>query len=183
MSQAAIEKIQQRRVTATFGLLETTQRLFNETLKKSTPRGYSDPNLKIGCRRVSTASTCRVPSNPNSPRVSPTASKSAISTSTGARRASANWYNIPLYYLDPSRESTLIAVQRQIKARDGILDSYRRVKEAFKQLQDGYVNSKEDINLIHRYNDMKRMIRRVSDKMISYQFVVIRFGITYQVIN
>lgn len=152
---------QQRRGTVTFGVLaEATQRLLSDTFK-STPFGSSTPELKDNSCSITPSSTYHLNSPSISSRLSPSNSKIALGA--GNRRSSTtNWYNIPLQYLDPSRESTLIAVQRQIKARDGILDSYRRVKQAFKQLQDGYVASKDYINLIHRYTDMKRMVRQVS---------------------
>lgn len=158
---------QQRRSTATFGLLaEATQRFLTDTLK-SASFGYSNPDLqKQDCNSMQTSSAYQLNSVSIS-RLSPSNSKLAggLGVGVGGRRASSSattWYNRPLYYLDPSRESTLIAVQRQIKARDGILDSYRRVKQAFKQLQDGYVATKDYINLIQRYTEMKRMVRQVS---------------------
>jgi len=62
---------------------------------------------------------------------------------------------------DPNRESTITAVYRLLKARERIVESYKRIKGALKKLQNEYLSTKDTVNLISRYSAMKEMVREV----------------------
>lgn len=131
---------QRRRATATFGLLtEATQKFIVGTLRITTNTlNVSTPDLIH--RRLSIPVSTR--------------------TSEDSPSNKSSWH-LP-HALDPSRDSTLTSVHRLLKAKERIADSYKRIKGSFKELQDKYVTTKDTLNVIQRYSDMKRMVKQVN---------------------
>lgn len=129
----------QRRATATFGLLtDATQKFIVGTLRiTANTLNVSSPDVTSN-RRFSIPAITKTEEN-------------------------SKWH-LP-HALDPSRDSTLTSVHRLIKAKERIADSYKRIKGSFKELQDKYVTTKDTLNVIQRYSDMKRMVKQVT-KMI-----------------
>jgi len=63
---------------------------------------------------------------------------------------------------DPGRDSALQLVYKQYRTRNQVLDSYRKVKTALKDMGDQYLASKDSHNVITRYHCLKKMIKSVT---------------------
>ena len=50
---------------------------------------------------------------------------------------------------------------KQHKTRSQVLDAYRKVKQALKNMGDEYVTSKETKNIFVRYGHLRRMVKNV----------------------
>uniref|UniRef100_A0AC35FLD9 Uncharacterized protein n=1 Tax=Panagrolaimus sp. PS1159 TaxID=55785 RepID=A0AC35FLD9_9BILA len=59
-----------------------------------------------------------------------------------------------------NRENLITTVYKQHRTRAKILEPYRRLKNALKNMQDEYLQSKDN-NVFLRYNNMKHMIHEV----------------------
>ncbi len=135
-----------RRATATFGLLaEATSKFLSGTMAV----GNFEPEV--------TAST---PDLLVARRQSLKPQSSSTVSGGGSPAKASSWFSV--HRLDPGRENVLGTLHKQIRGRNRILASYRRVKTALKDLQDQYVASKDTHNVIARYASMKKMIKEVN---------------------